>query len=175
MYSGLLECPLTTRVSKTVTKDGPFGGKSGHVNYYDPNPPANNCLKEPCGLPEDKPSTVNRPTTVGAKNMTIDWVNYCEPEPRESILHDRNPTCDLEAYVGGLQVCKHMWSLLDADQVSTAARTRLFSLRCALKPMASWGAGDPVAGPAAPLLPEVPLLLPRGEPARPPANHDRSR
>ena len=121
--SGLLECPLTTRVSKTVTKDGPFGGKSGHVNYYDPNPPANNCLKEPCGLPEDKPSTVNRPTTVGAKNMTIDWVNYCEPEPRESILHDRNPTCDLEAYVGGLQVCKHMWSLLDADQVSTAARS----------------------------------------------------
>ena len=55
--------------------------------------------------------------------MTIDWVNYCEPEPRESVLHDRNPTCDLEAYVGGLQVCKHMWSLLDADQVSTAART----------------------------------------------------
>ena len=24
-YSGLLECPLTTRVTKTITKDGPFG------------------------------------------------------------------------------------------------------------------------------------------------------
>lgn len=44
------------------------------------------------------------------------FVNYCEPEPRESVLAQRNPTCDVRAYVGGLQVCKHMWSLLDADQ-----------------------------------------------------------
>ena len=34
----------------------------------------------------------------------------------ESILAQRNPTCDLSAYVGGLEVCKHMYSLLDADQ-----------------------------------------------------------
>eukprot|EP01052_Picozoa_sp_SAG31_P022018 SAG31_NODE_1732_length_7421_cov_10.241191_5_plen_36_part_00 len=33
--------------------------------------------------------------------MTIGWVNYCEPEPHESILHDHNPTCDLEACVMG--------------------------------------------------------------------------
>ena len=32
------------------------------------------------------------------------------------MLADRNPTCDVRAYVGGLQVCKHMWSLLDAEQ-----------------------------------------------------------
>lgn len=44
------------------------------------------------------------------------FVNYCEPEPRESVLQQRNPTCDVRAYVGGLQVCKHMWSLLDSDQ-----------------------------------------------------------
>jgi len=46
------------------------------------------------------------------------FVNYCRPEPRESILFQRNPTCDVRSYVGGLQVCKHMWSLLDADQMN---------------------------------------------------------
>ena len=40
------------------------------------------------------------------------FVNYCQPEPRESVLAQRNPTCDVRSYVGGLQVCKHMWSLL---------------------------------------------------------------
>jgi hypothetical protein len=44
------------------------------------------------------------------------FVNYCLPEPRESVLAQHNPTCDVRSYVGGLQVCKHMWSLLDADQ-----------------------------------------------------------
>lgn len=44
------------------------------------------------------------------------FINGCSPEPRESILASKNPACDLRAYVGGLQVCKHKWSLLDADQ-----------------------------------------------------------
>lgn len=44
------------------------------------------------------------------------FINGCQHEPRESILHDRNPTCDVRAYVGGLQVCKHMWSLLESGQ-----------------------------------------------------------
>ena len=44
------------------------------------------------------------------------FYNDCAPEPRESILAARNPTCDVRAYSGGLQVCKHKWSLLDADQ-----------------------------------------------------------
>jgi hypothetical protein len=44
------------------------------------------------------------------------FTNFCQPEPRESVLAQKNPTCDVRAYVGGLQVCKHMWSLLDADQ-----------------------------------------------------------
>jgi hypothetical protein len=44
------------------------------------------------------------------------FINACAPEPRESVLASRNPTCDVRAYTGGLQVCKHMWSLLDSDQ-----------------------------------------------------------
>ena len=44
------------------------------------------------------------------------FINGCAPEPRESVLADHNPTCDVRAYSGGLQVCKHKWSLLDKDQ-----------------------------------------------------------
>ena len=40
----------------------------------------------------------------------------CSAEPREDILAERNPTCDLRTYVGGLSVCHHGWKLLDADQ-----------------------------------------------------------
>ena len=38
------------------------------------------------------------------------FINACQPEPRESVLADRNPTCDVRAYTGGLQVSKHMCS-----------------------------------------------------------------
>ena len=34
----------------------------------------------------------------------------------ESALGNRNPTCDLRTYVGGLSTCHHGWKLLDADQ-----------------------------------------------------------
>lgn len=40
----------------------------------------------------------------------------CAPQPREDILVQRNPTCDLRAYAGGLATCHHGWSLLDAEQ-----------------------------------------------------------
>ena len=56
------------------------------------------------------------------------FVNYCEPEPEESVLVQRNPTCDVRSYVGGLQVCKHMWSLLDADQVASPLSFRPYFL-----------------------------------------------
>eukprot|EP00908_Phaeocystis_cordata_P010999 Transcript_21841.p1 GENE.Transcript_21841~~Transcript_21841.p1 ORF type:complete len:550 (+),score=198.38 Transcript_21841:123-1772(+) len=109
LYSGLLECPITTRVTKHIDDaSAPFGAKSGSHQYYDPNPPPSNCEYEPCGGPPNM--------TVGARNMTIPWGNDCYPEPRESVLSARNPTCDLAVYAGGLRTCKHMWSLLDADQ-----------------------------------------------------------
>jgi len=108
-YSGLLECPLTTRVTKHIANaSAPFGGKSGSHEYFDPTPPPSNCAYQPCGGPTNM--------TTGVHNMTIPWSNDCYPEPRESVLAQRNPTCDLAVYAGGLRVCKHMWSLLDADQ-----------------------------------------------------------
>jgi len=40
----------------------------------------------------------------------------CDPFPRETVLRDHNPTCDIRTYVGGLSTCHHGWHLLDADQ-----------------------------------------------------------
>ena len=40
----------------------------------------------------------------------------CLPFPREQILEERNPTCDLRTYTGGLVSCHHGWHLLDAEQ-----------------------------------------------------------
>lgn len=40
----------------------------------------------------------------------------CSPEPREDLLAQRNPTCDLRTYVGGLTACHDGWHLLDAEQ-----------------------------------------------------------
>ena len=45
---------------------------------------------------------------------TIGFPLRCNPT--ESVLTNRNPTCDIRTYVGGLSTCHHMWSLLDADQ-----------------------------------------------------------
>jgi len=42
--------------------------------------------------------------------------NRCAHAPRETVLDDRNPTCDLRTYSGGLVACHHGWHLLDADQ-----------------------------------------------------------
>lgn len=42
--------------------------------------------------------------------------NRCPPQPRGDLLAQRNPTCDLRTYVGGLATCHHGWMLLDAEQ-----------------------------------------------------------
>jgi len=41
--------------------------------------------------------------------------NRCDQQAY-NILHNHNPTCDIRDYVGGLQVCHHGWTLLDAEQ-----------------------------------------------------------
>jgi hypothetical protein len=40
----------------------------------------------------------------------------CATWPATSLLPQKNPTCDIRYYKGGQWACKHMWSLLDADQ-----------------------------------------------------------
>ena len=95
LYSGLLECPLTTRLNKTIdntTAHLPFGQGRGWLTYV------------PTGQKGD----------VG-KSYTY-MSNYCAKQPRSDLLAQRNPTCDGRAYIGGQIACHHMWALLDADQ-----------------------------------------------------------
>ena len=47
---------------------------------------------------------------------TVSFGNHCPAEPAGDLLAEKNPTCDVRAYVGGQIACHHMWSLLDADQ-----------------------------------------------------------
>jgi hypothetical protein len=42
--------------------------------------------------------------------------NRCPPQPRGDLLAQRNPTCDIRTYTGGLSTCHHAWILLDKDQ-----------------------------------------------------------
>jgi len=45
---------------------------------------------------------------------TIGFPYRCNPT--ESVMANRNPTCDIRTYEGGLSTCHHRWHLLDADQ-----------------------------------------------------------
>jgi len=40
----------------------------------------------------------------------------CSPSPRTDLIDQRNPTCDIRTYIGGLETCHHGWILLDAEQ-----------------------------------------------------------
>lgn len=51
-------------------------------------------------------------TIAGAKFDT----NRCMPYPTSDLLRQKNPTCRIETYAGGLSCCRDGHSLLDADQ-----------------------------------------------------------
>jgi len=72
----------------------PFGEASGSLVY---NP-----------VPGQKGEMGNGSSGFGA--------NKCKKWPASVLLNQSNPTCDIRAYAGGQWACKHMWSLLDADQ-----------------------------------------------------------
>jgi hypothetical protein len=107
IYSGLLECPLTTRV-ETIPDRGsesfgagkkPFGQGSGYFKYK-----------------------ANCSTIKSVEPACHQWgqfkPNRCAFAPRGNLITQRNPTCDIRTVRGGLQTCLHGWHLLDEDQVS---------------------------------------------------------
>ena len=77
-------------------------------------------LECPCTTRTKKviqPGTEDAPFGQGVG--TIDGVPYspaCHAPPLTSVLADRNPSCDVRTYVGGIQCCGHETILLDADQ-----------------------------------------------------------
>lgn len=76
-----------------------------------PEQPACICKQPPAPFGAAKGDILYKPT-----GEQFGFINACSPEPRESVLAGRNPTCDVRKYTGGLQVCKHGWSLLDTAQ-----------------------------------------------------------
>ena len=54
------------------------------------------------------------PLSLSLSSENIGFPLRCNPS--ESVLTDKNPTCDIRTYVGGLSTCHHGWHLLDADQ-----------------------------------------------------------
>ena len=54
---------------------------------------------------------------------SIGFPPRCEPFPRETILENHNPTCDIRTYAGGLSTCHHGWHLVRNSYIcSTEAR-----------------------------------------------------
>lgn len=50
---------------------------------------------------------------------TIGGIEYspgCYPAPYTDLIRQKNPSCDVRTYVGGMQCCRHGTILLDADQ-----------------------------------------------------------
>ena len=91
------------------------------------------------------------------------FVNHCQPEPRESILHQKNPTCDVRSYVGGLQV--RLTPMHTHRHISTRD-VRMYAGVQAHVVAVGRGAGEgrtgaTLEGSAPHLLPKVPHLLPR--------------
>ena len=123
IYSGLLECPLTSRVQVLPNNDSldfgvgmaPFGQGSGYYNYTGD-----------CRIPTSVPGGQNT-------DKCHQWgqinANRCPGQPRGDLLAQRNPSCDIRTYVGGLATCLHGWHLLDADQeVRPSTGTQALSL-----------------------------------------------
>ena len=56
-----------------------------------------------------------QPEDVGVGTVGF-YANKCQDLPFTSLIAQKNPTCDVRYYSGGLMSCHHLWSLLDADQ-----------------------------------------------------------
>jgi hypothetical protein len=84
-----------------------------------------NCV---CGHPQPFGQTKGSiiytgPTTyIGSSNTTSQSLAFsknCRPEPFADLLAQKNPTCDLKTYQGGLSCCHHLWLLTDHEQESS--------------------------------------------------------
>ena len=54
---------------------------------------------------------------ISADINGIPFYKYCLDEPYGDLVKQKNPTCSIETYIGGLSCCHHKYVLLDKDQV----------------------------------------------------------
>lgn len=104
VYSGLLECPCTDRISATANDHAAFGDTTAQKVHYTHGPEVGN-----------QTGIVSQQTIGFYKNCGI---KTALGRPMGQLLSQRNPTCDARSYVGGLSCCTHQWFLLDKNQSS---------------------------------------------------------
>ena len=54
---------------------------------------------------------------ISADINGIPFYKYCLDEPYGDLVQQKNPTCSIETYIGGLSCCHHKYVLLDKDQI----------------------------------------------------------
>eukprot|EP00462_Mataza_sp_D1_P015332 CAMPEP_0175150732 /NCGR_PEP_ID=MMETSP0087-20121206/18060_1 /TAXON_ID=136419 /ORGANISM="Unknown Unknown, Strain D1" /LENGTH=727 /DNA_ID=CAMNT_0016436763 /DNA_START=67 /DNA_END=2250 /DNA_ORIENTATION=+ len=59
----------------------------------------------------------------------IEFSKNCLPEPAGDLLHQKNPTCHIQDYVGGLSCCHHQNILLDKDQNPWETETMTYHMK----------------------------------------------
>ena len=96
-------------------KDSQFAGIVTFKARVPPNPhptPASACVCSVPAAPFGRGTGTIKYLTSGEQ---IGFPFRCEPYPRETVLRDQNPTCDIRTYAGGLSTCHHGWHLLDGQ------------------------------------------------------------
>lgn len=110
-----LSIPFIAAVGKSATfaphGDAPHGTATLHL--WPVASPVCVCSTPAAPFGEGSGTIVYAPT---GENFGFNQRRRCPTQPRGDLIHQRNPTCDVRTYVGGMQVCKHGWHLLDADQ-----------------------------------------------------------
>lgn len=77
------------------------------------------CPHDPTAFGEARGALLYHPTNQSAdvgSGKAAYFQHKCAAWPATNLIEQRNPTCDIRYYRGGQWACKHMWSLLDADQ-----------------------------------------------------------
>jgi hypothetical protein len=105
-YSGLLECPCTDRITRTFDDTKAFGDTTGQQIHYQHGPEKKGV--NGTGIVQNQTQAFSK--TCGVLSAT--------GQMQGELLTQRNPTCDVRAYVGGLSCCTHQWFLLDKEQES---------------------------------------------------------
>ena len=120
---------------RTITLTRSLKGQTSDHYTFDPNETSTIPILTASGTGPDY--AYHGPNTRGGANLnlaaldvptcvcntgvkgTINGVPFskdCLPEPHADLLQQKNPTCSIETYQGGLHCCSHQTVLLDADQ-----------------------------------------------------------
>merc|ERR1712098_471488 len=86
--------------------------RSSSFSYHGPTTRTGGTLKI---FSTDSPTCICSASVSGTING-VPFHKDCRPQPFGDLLQQKNPTCWIDTYQGGLQCCHHQNVLLDKDQ-----------------------------------------------------------